>query len=374
LGIDDKQIDDVLASGKVDADIRIRAPLSGHVITKYVKEGQYVQEGAPLYELADLSTVWIQAQIYEDELALLPAGYTHGPKDPSADGLAVTATTRSLPGEQFHGKLAFIYPHVDQESRTATVRFELENPNHKLRPGGTADVTLSIAPQDVQVLRDAASDQQAREMLGAGKVLAVPESSVIDTGGQKIVYRQQSAGVYEGVEVKLGPRMVDSAGAVFYPLLSGLKAGDRIVTSGSFLVDAETRLNPAAGSIYFGNSGSTQSTASSVNVRPSTPQAPENNGAGTATSSTASAAEDTPEVSEAEITTALASLPAEVREQAIKQRVCPISGNRLGAMGAPIQLILEDQTVFLCCAGCKDEAIKDPKATLAKVAEMAKVK
>ncbi|HEY2827739.1 MAG TPA: efflux RND transporter periplasmic adaptor subunit, partial [Pirellulales bacterium] len=112
LGIEDQQIDEYLAAGKPETEVRIRSPLSGHVINKYVKEGQYVQEGMPLYDVADLSTVWIQAQIYEEDLSLLPAGYEHGPKDPNSPGLEVTATTRSFPNEPFHGKLSFIYPHV----------------------------------------------------------------------------------------------------------------------------------------------------------------------------------------------------------------------------------------------------------------------
>ena len=88
LGIDDQQIDEILAAGKADTHVRIRSPISGHVINKYVQEGQYVQEGTPLYDVADLSTVWIQAQIYEDDLSLLPAGYEHGPKADDAPGLA----------------------------------------------------------------------------------------------------------------------------------------------------------------------------------------------------------------------------------------------------------------------------------------------
>jgi len=362
LGIDDQQIDADLSAGKADADIRVRAPLSGHVITKYVQEGQYVQEGAPLFDLADLSSVWIESQIYEDDLPFLPSVYEHGPKDPDSPGLAVIATTRSVPGEQFEGKLAFVYPHVDQDSRTATVRFELDNPDHKLRPGATAEVTLRIAPQDVALLANSATDPEQKQMIAAGKVLAVPESAVIDTGNQKIVYRQQSPGVFEGVDVTLGPRMVDPQGVVFYPLLKGLKVGDRIVTSGSFLVDAETRLNPAAGSIYFGNSGSTQSNASSdVNVRPSTPQE-------------LAANSPTPEVSEAEIQANLAKLPPESLAQVQRQRLCPITGNKLGAMGQPIQLTIDNQTLWLCCEGCKEEALKDSKATLAKVAELKQAK
>src|SRR6185436_12147639 len=116
----------------------------------------------------------------------------------------------------------------------------------------------------------------AKAKLDEGDVLAVPESAVIDTGGQQIVYRERSPGVFEGVEVALAPLMTATGGVPFYPVLRGLAAGEAVVTSGSFLVDAETRLNPAAGSIYFGGSGGSQSGASAVSaIRPSTPQDPE---------------------------------------------------------------------------------------------------
>ena len=113
------------------------------------------------------------------------------------------------------------------------------------------------------------------EMLKQGKVLAVPESAIIDTGNQKVVYRETTPGVYEGVSVTLGPRMINPDGAPFYPILIGINSGDRVVSVGSFLVDAETRLNPAAGSIYFGSSsGSKTASTGTSNVRPSTPEDP----------------------------------------------------------------------------------------------------
>ena len=109
-------------------------------------------------------------------------------------GLPVTATTRSFPNEPFHGKLSFIYPHVDQDSRTVTVRFELENPGHKLRPGGTAEVTFKVLPADVPALAMPRPIREAKEMLKQGKVLAVPESAVIDTGSQKSRLSRDVAG------------------------------------------------------------------------------------------------------------------------------------------------------------------------------------
>jgi Cu(I)/Ag(I) efflux system membrane fusion protein len=344
LGIDDAQLDEIMASGKPTTDLRIRSPISGHVITKYVKEGQYVQEGTPLYEVADLSTVWIQAQVYEDDLAFLTRESTHGTPNPDSPGLEVTATTRAFPNEPFRGKLAFIYPHVDQDSRTVTVRCEVDNPGHKLRPGSTATISIHVAPESLPMLVSTAASAAAEEMLKQGKVLAVPESSVIDTGNQKIVYRESMPGVYEGVEVKLGPRMT-GPGGMFYPVLSGLEQGEKIVTSGSFLVDAETRLNPAAGSIYFGgSSGSKMGSSSVTNVRPSTPDDPD-----------------------AKLQAAFAKLSPEDLALIQAQKYCPVlSDNLLGSMGPPVKVIVDGQPVFLCCGGCKQKALDNPQETLAK--------
>ncbi len=348
LGIDDAQLDEILSAGQSTSHLKIRSPIDGHVITKYVREGQYVQEGTPLYEVADLSTVWIQAQIYEDDLAFLPVGDTEQDRQRNLNGLDISATTRAFPGEVFHGKLAFIYPHVDQNTRTVTVRFELDNPGHKLRPGSTASVTLKVEPKDVTALLSPTDDPQRRKMLEEGRVLAVPESSIIDTGSQKIVYRQSLPNTFEGVEVSVGPSMSGPDGAVFYPVMRGLMPGDLVVTSGSFLVDAETRLNPAAGSIYFGGSGGSQERSSVTTVRPSTPEDPD-----------------------AKIKAALAKLPPEDRTLAEAQRFCPIlPASRLGSMGAPVKLMVAGEPLFICCNNCKENALKNSADTLAKVKKL----
>src|SRR5262245_44822451 len=330
LGISDDQIDDVLKAGKANTHLKIRSPIAGHVIKKYIREGQYVDEGSPLYDIADLSSVWIQAQIYEDDLAFLPAEQAHKPGTRLfEDPLPVTATTRASPDEEFQGMLTFIYPHVDQETRTVTVRFELNNPGHRLRPGTTATVKLNVPPREIRVLMEAVGsnpDLYKLDLLEQGLVVAVPVSSVIDTGSQTVGYRQTLPGVYEGVKVDLGPRMSGPEEVPFFPVLRGLVPGELVVTSGSFLVDAETRLNPAAGSIYFGGSSGSRNSTGGSTVRPSTP-------------------EDT----DAKITQALARLPAEDRKLAEKQQFCPIlPDNNLGSMGVPVKLMIENQPVFVC--------------------------
>lgn len=350
LGIDKEQIDEIVRTGQANTHLKIRTPITGHVIKKYVLEGQYVDEGTPLYDIADLSTVWIEAQVYEDDLAFLPMEQVHQ-RSGLTDALPVTATTRAFPNQPFEGQLTFIYPHIDQQTRTVTVRSVLKNPDHKLRPGTTATVRIHVAPKDIPLLQRAAQTNPSRmpaDMLEQGQILAVPERAVIDTGRQTIVYRQSLPGTFEGVQVELGPKMSGPDGVVYYPLLSGLEPGDLIVTSGSFLIDAETRLNPAAGSIYFGGSSGSKGGQSSVTtVRPSTP-----------------------EDGDAKINAALAKLSPADRALAEAQKTCPILGGPLGGMGVPVKLTLDGQPVFVCCEGCKPGALESPQETLAKVAAL----
>jgi Cu(I)/Ag(I) efflux system membrane fusion protein len=385
-GIDKEQIDEVLKTGKANTHLKIRSPIDGHVLKKYVKEGQYVDEGSPLYDVVDLSTVWMQAQIYEEDLTFLP--FYHNPLKPEEaqqKGVPVTATTRAFPAHTFEGKLTFIFPHVDQDTRTVMVRFELANPGHKLRPGTSATVKLKVPPRKVDLFARRLAEDWAREnalsvasqalfgpgrapgmaslldatwkqawkhvLLQNGLVLAVPESAVIDTGSLQIVYRETGPGEYEGVKVELGPRMVGPGELRYYPVLRGLQPDDVVVTAGSFLLDAETRLNPAAGSIYFGGSGGSKVSQGAVSsVRPSTP-----------------------DDEEAKLAVYLSKLPPEDRRLAEAQKFCPVQkDSRLGSMGIPFKVMIDGQPVFLCCSGCEAEATADPRKTLAKVEQLKK--
>jgi membrane fusion protein, copper/silver efflux system len=378
-GINQPQIDEVLKTGKANTHLKIRSPISGHVLKKYVKEGQYVDEGSPLYDVVDLSTVWIQAQVYEEDLAFLP--FYHNPLTPEEakqKGIPVTATTRAFPDHTYEGKLTFVFPHVDQDTRTVTVRFELPNPGHKLRPGTSATVKLKVPPRKVATFAKKLAEDCIKEnlvdaaaqalsapvrlpgvaplvyaagryaLLDQGLVLAVPENAVIDTGSLQIVYRETEPGEYEGVKVELGPRMVGPDDVTYYPVLRGLEAEDRVVTAGSFLLDAETRLNPAAGSIYFGGSSGSKGGVSAV--RPSTPT------------------DD-----DAKLQAVLAKLSAEDRRLVEGQKFCPIlKDSRLGSMGVPVKVMIAGQPVFLCCKSCEEGALAQPSATLARTEQLKK--
>jgi multidrug efflux pump subunit AcrA (membrane-fusion protein) len=329
-GIDDEQINQVVRTGKPITHLTVRSPIRGHVIKKYQVEGEYVEEGARLYDVADLSTVWIEAQVYEDELAFL------------REGLKVTATTRAFANRRFEGKLAFIHPHLDAGTRTLKVRFDMPNPQHDLRPGMYATVHLQVPVTELNLLRADAGARQKQEYR-AGRVLAVPERAVIDTGSRKFVYREAEPDVYEGVEVELGPRC-----GGFYPVVRGLKEGERVATTGSFLIDAETRLTAGASSTYFGASGGPAGDHRSATLaRPSMTRDEED-----------------------KVRAVLAKLAPADRRLAEEQGYCPVLNTRLGTMGVPVALTLQGQKVFLCCKGCVKKAKANEKATLARVAQL----
>jgi Cu(I)/Ag(I) efflux system membrane fusion protein len=330
-GIDQGQIDRIVAAGKAVTHLTIRAPLSGTVIKKYQVEGEYVEEGARLYDVADLSTVWIEAQVYEDDLAFL------------TEGMAASLTTKAYPNRTFPGgRLAFIQPHLDAATRTVKVRFDVDNPHRDLRPGMFATVTLRVAGAGVKPPTASASARE-KEAFQRGLVLAVPERAVIDTGSRKLVYREEEPDVFEGVEVRLGSR---SGG--YYPVLRGLREGDRVATTGSFLIDAETRLTGAAG-MYFGSSGG--------------PHAEHGAAAGPARPSMT-------RDEDAKVREVLAKLGDADRRLADEQVYCPVLNTRLGSMGVPVAVTLLGERIFVCCKGCIKKARADEQATLDRVAQL----
>jgi Cu(I)/Ag(I) efflux system membrane fusion protein len=394
-GIADDEIDAIVKSGAPLTHLTIRSPIHGHVKKKYVVEGQYVDEGAPLFDVVELSTVWIEAQIYEDDVAffnpspLSPPGRGVGGEGSSApplltrpgtkvlaEGLHVTATLKALPNRVFHGKLSFIQPHLDAGTRTLKVRFDMENPGHELLPGMYASVKISFPSARLDVFpRAILEDWQTASaidlashgafpgmppflaleaalragtrlaLVNRGLLLAVPETAVIDTGTRKFVYREAWPGTYDAVEVQLGPR---SGG--FYAMVRGLEAGDKVVTAGSFLIDAETRLTSGVASTYFGASGGPRGHSHGVrgDVRPS--MADDEN---------------------AKVKANLAKLSRVDQRLAEAQGFCPILENRLGAMGVPVKVMIQNQPVFLCCGGCVARAQANEDHTLATVKRLA---
>jgi Cu(I)/Ag(I) efflux system membrane fusion protein len=202
--VTDHQIAELQRRGKADPVLTIYAPASGIVLKRDALPGKYVEPGITLYELADLSTVWIYADVYESQLA-----------DVKPNQQAI-ATFDAYPGTTFQGKVQYIYPSLNEMTRTVRVRLELPNPNLKLKPGMYGNVVIQ-------------TDQQKR--------LVVPKEAVLDTGLRQIVFLDQGKGMYVPTEVKLGRRGEDKV-----EVLGGVKEGDRVVTSANFLLDAQSKL------------------------------------------------------------------------------------------------------------------------------------
>jgi Cu(I)/Ag(I) efflux system membrane fusion protein len=188
---------------------QILAPVSGTVVAQNVYEGQYVKEGDNLFEIADFSTMWFQFLAYEQDMPWIQIGQS------------VTVTTPSLPGETFEGKITFIDPNFDETTRSTKVRVELPNPLvngrrvllHRLY----ADGALKVEAPDV---------------------LSVPRSAVIETGPEAVVYVDRTEGAYERTVVKLGRR-----GDKLMEILTGIEAGDKVVTNGNLLIDGQAEMN-----------------------------------------------------------------------------------------------------------------------------------
>jgi membrane fusion protein, copper/silver efflux system len=201
-----KQLED---TSKVSRTLTLRSPADGVVLEKTAIEGMRFMAGEPLYRIADLSTVWLIADAFEQDLGAI------------SKGQEATITVNAYPGATFPGKVDFIYPTVSQETRTGKVRVVVPNTDQRLKPGMYANVALAAT-------------------VGDSPVLAVPESAVIDSGLRQSVLIERGEGNFEPREVKLGVH-ADR----YYEIREGVKEGERVVTSANFLIDAESNLRAA---------------------------------------------------------------------------------------------------------------------------------
>ena len=206
--VTDAQMATLERRGKAEPVLTVSAPSSGIVMKREALPGKYVEPGTTLYEVADLSTVWISADIYESEVAAVTVNQP------------ASVTFAAYPGELFRGTVSYVYPTLNTEARTVRVRLELPNPGLKLKPGMFGTVILQT---------------------DAARRLVVPKEAVLDTGLRQLVFLDRGEGVYAPYPVKLGRRNQDSV-----EVLEGLKEGDRIVTSANFLLDAESKLASAS--------------------------------------------------------------------------------------------------------------------------------
>ncbi len=334
FGVADRELDAMVASGVATPRLVIRSSQSGVVTSKNVVAGSRVEDGMTLLEIADLSDVWIEAEVYEKDADFLRQGQT------------IRATVEALPRRVFSGKVALVYPQLDAATRTNRVRFSVSNSGGALRPGMYATAEVNVPLREIEPFKTLAAKASPLGKTPAGdEVLAVPQGAVIDTGAKQIVYVESAPGVFDGVAVELGPRDGD-----YYAVVAGLRRGQRVAAAGAFLIDAETRLNPAAAAAYFGACGGPQRAAAAAGPTPAPAAAPQ-------------------ELT-AEQLKNIDRLPAADRPLARAQQFCPVTGLPLGSMGVPQKLVLRGQIVFLCCQGCVEPATKDPDKTLKKLAEL----
>lgn len=215
LGLDDASIASIARSRRVPRVIDWPAPQSGHVIERAALAGMRAAPGEALFRIVDHSLVWVLADVPERDVSSI------------RPGVPAIIRVRSYPDRPFKGEVALVYPHLNMETRTARVRIELPNPDGLLLGDMFADVEIEAG--------------------GRQKVLAVPESAVIDAGKRQVVILDKGEGRFQPREVKIGRR-----GEGFAEITNGIAEGDRVVTAANFLIDAESNLKAALQSLDQG--------------------------------------------------------------------------------------------------------------------------
>jgi Cu(I)/Ag(I) efflux system membrane fusion protein len=203
----EEQIGALEAAGQAERVTTVVSRKPGTVTRREAVAGARVEPGATLYELTDLSTVWIHAEVYEAELPAVRVGDE------------ATLELESLPGERLAGRIVYVYPYLDETTRTARVRIEADNASGRLAPGMFATVSIAV---------------------DLGEQLVIDDGAILDTGRRKLVFVALGEGRFEPREVTLAQRGEGQA-----VVLAGLEENERVLTSGNFLVDSESRLKAA---------------------------------------------------------------------------------------------------------------------------------
>ena len=209
-GVSQKEIARLESTGQVQQELEVESSVSGYITERNALPSVAVQPEMRLYTIADLSTVWVQAQVFQNDLERIKVG------------APATLSVNTYAGRTFAGRVDFIYPQVDMDTRTAKVRIVFSNPGLQLKPGMFVNVRLKVP---------------------MGSQLVIPATGVLQSGTREIVFVGRSDGYIEPREVQLGSRVGDD-----FIVMKGLKAGEQIVTSANFLIDSESQLQAALGS------------------------------------------------------------------------------------------------------------------------------
>lgn len=220
FGVKEHQIAELEKAGKPTIRLPIYTPQSGIVIEKMVQQGQYVNTGDPLFSIADLSRVWVEVEIYENEFPNIHIGQQ------------VEIRSQSFPGKPFSGRIAFVYPFLDPKTRTVKARVEMPNPGMKLKPDMFVNAVIKIP---------------------LGSAIIVPVTAVIDSGKRQVVWVETSQGMFEPRDVRVGQTSDDKI-----QILSGLTAGDKVAVSGGYLIDSESQLKGGGGQDHSQHGGGTK--------------------------------------------------------------------------------------------------------------------
>ena len=315
LGMTQSQIEQLEQAGEANSRMHLCAPMSGTVIEKFAVEGSYIKEGQPIYRLADLSTVWLMLQLFPEDAARIRYGQE------------VEAAVQSLPGRQFVGRVAFIDPHVDPKTRTVGVRVVVPNQDGSLRVGDYAKAAIHVPLRGI-VDNPTAGNPTAGNRAAGGDVLVVPRDAVLMAGDNSVIYVETEPGRFEIRRVVLGPSCGDRI-----VVLSGVSAGEQVATRGNFLIDSQMQL------------------AGNPSLIDPTRAGPLTN-----------------EGLSPEVIAALSTLSPEDRELVEKQGFCPVADLQLGSMGTPIKVDVNGTPVFICCGGCRESLLEEPRKYLAKLA------
>jgi RND family efflux transporter MFP subunit len=209
-GVPQQEIARLESTGQVQQEFEFESPISGYITERNALPSVAVQPDMRLFTVADLSSIWVQAQVFQNDLGRIKIG------DPTI------LTVSTYPGRAFRGRVDFIYPQFDPETRTAKVRIVSSNSDLQLKPGMFVNVALKVP---------------------MGRQLVIPASGVLQSGVRQIAFVERSDGYLEPREVQLGSRVGDD-----FIVLKGLHAGEEIITSANFLIDSESQLQAALGS------------------------------------------------------------------------------------------------------------------------------